>query len=134
MKILKIILILIAVAVGGFLAVGLIKPSIDYGVTVEVSRSPEVAWAVYLDTSLLREWVPEINSIKQVSGGDEMVGSVYEISMDHEGQPVITMEEVTAYEENKRMAMIFTNDLMTLDNEVVFAPKEDGGTTVILIC
>ena len=130
MKVLKILAIITVVIVVAFFSIGVIKPTVDYGASVQVSKSVEEAWSVYQDTSLLSEWVPAIKSIKQVSGGEEMVGSVYEIQMDHEGQMVTTVEEVTAFEPNKRMAMIFSNDVMVLDNEVVFTVNESGGTTI----
>jgi uncharacterized protein YndB with AHSA1/START domain len=130
MKAIKVILIIFAVLFAAYFALGVFKPSVDYGATVEVTKTPEEAWSVYTDSSLMREWVPAILSMKQISGGDEMVGSKFEIRMDHEGEIMTIVEEVTAYEEYQRMAMIFTNEVLTTDNEVTFTAKEDGGTII----
>ena len=130
MKALKIIVIVIALLFGGFFTIGLMKPSVDYGATVEVSKSPEVAWNIYSDSTLMSEWVPSIKSIKLVSGEQWAVGSKYEILMDHEGELVTTMEELTEVVENERISMIFTNEMMSIDNELTFKATAEGGTSI----
>lgn len=130
MKAIKVILIIAAILFAAFFALGIFKPSVDYGVTVEVSKSPEVAWHVYSDSSLMSEWVPSIKSITLVSGEKWAVGSKYEILMDHEGELVTTMEELTEVVENERISMTFSNDLMTIDNVVTFTANEEGGTSI----
>lgn len=130
MKAIKVILIIAAVLFAAFFALGVFKPTVDYGATIQVSKSPEVAWHVYSDSSLMKEWVPAVKSIKLISGERWAVGSKYEILMDHDGQLVSTYEELTGVEENERISMIFSNEMMTIDNEVFFEANEDGGTTI----
>lgn len=130
MKAIKVILIIAAILSAAFFAVGVFKPTVDYGATVEVSKSPEVAWAVYNDSTLMNQWVPAVKSIKLVSGEHWEVGSKYEILMDHDGQLVTTMEELTGVIENEKISMIFSNEMMSIDNEVTFTANENGGTTI----
>ena len=129
MKAIKAILIIAAVLFAAFFALGVFKPTIDYGATVEVSKSPEVAWAVYMDSSLMSEWVPTAKSITLVSGEHGQPSS-YEIMMDYEGEMVSTMEELIALQENESITFRFYNEMMSIDNTVTFTPKEDGGTTI----
>ena len=130
MKAIKIILIIAAILFAAFFAIGVFEPTVEYGATVEVSKTPEEAWAVYNDSTLMTEWVPAVKSIKLVSGEHWQEGSKYEILMDHNGQLVTTMEELTRIVENERISMIFSNEMMSIDNEVTFTANENGGTTI----
>ena len=79
MKIIKYFLFLIVGLVFIFLAIGFIKPSVNYGHEITVKKSLKEAWAVSRDESKLGQWLEGFKSIDLISGEAGTVGSKYKV-------------------------------------------------------
>lgn len=130
MKALKIIVIIAAVLFGGFFAIGVFKPSVEYGVTVEVSKSPQHAWNVYTNTETLGEWLEGFKSIKTIEDAGQEVGSVYEVEVEAQGEKHSFIEKLTAFDEPRLFGMNISNEMISTDMAITFEPTESGGTTI----
>lgn len=130
MKALKIIIIIAALLFGGFFAIGIFKPTVEYGVTVEVSKSPQHSWDVYTNPETLGEWLEGFSSIKTIEDAGQEVGSVYEVEVHAQGEKHVFIEKMTAFDEPRLFGMNISNEMISTDIAVTFEPTESGGTTI----
>ena len=130
MKVLKTIILVIAIILGGFALIGIIKPSVEYGVSVEVSKSPDQAWNVYTNPDLFDQWLEGFKSITVVEDVEGIVGSVYEVEVDANGNQAVFTEKVTAFDENELFGMHISNEDINTDISVSFEATESGGTKI----
>ena len=130
MKALKVIVIVCAILCGGFFAIGIFKPSIDYGVSIEVSKSPQHAWNVYTNTETIGDWLNGFKSIKTIEDKPGIVGSVYEVEVEDAGEKYIFIEKMTVFDEPRLFGMNISNEMISTDIAVTFEPSESGGTTI----
>jgi len=94
MKILKYILFLIAGLIIIFLAMGLLKPEVNYGCEITVNKPLEEAWYVTQDPSKFPQWLEGFKSMELISGEEGQVGSKYKVIVQPgEGQPDFEMIE-----------------------------------------
>ena len=131
MKILKYLLYLIGGFLFFFLAIGFIKPSVNYGHEITVNKSLKEAWAVQQDESKLGEWLTGFKSIDLISGEAGEVGSKYKVVVNpEEGQPDFEMTEtVISKSEFDHMALSFDSEMMLFDQTIYFS-ETDGKTTI----
>ena len=131
MKFLKYLLYLIGGLLFLFLAIGFIKPSVNYGHEITVNKSLKEAWAVQQDESKLGEWLAGFKSIDLISGEAGEVGSKYKVVVNpEEGQPDFKMTEtVISKSEFDHMALSFDSEMMLFDQTISFS-ETDGKTTI----
>ena len=131
MKFLKYLLYLIGGLLFLFLAIGFIKPSVNYGHEITVNKSLKEAWAVQQDESKLGEWLAGFKSIDLISGEAGEVGSKYKVVVNpEEGQPDFEMTEtVISKSEFDHMALSFDSEMMLFDQTISFS-ETDGKTTI----
>ncbi len=131
MKILKYILFAIVGLAIIFFAFGFIKPTINYGHEITVSKSLEEAWAVTQDESKYHLWLEGFKSIDLISGEKGEVGSKYKVVVNPgEGQPDFEMiETVESIEEFDHVDLHFDSDMMDFDQKMLFS-ETDGEVKV----
>ncbi len=131
MKILKYLVLLIAVLVLLVLAVGFIHPEVDYGSEITVSKSVEESWAVSQDESKLALWLEGFKSMELISGEKGAVGSKYKIVVNpSDGQEDFEMiETVVSVKEYDHISMEFDSDMMGFRQTILFK-KNGEGTTI----
>lgn len=131
MKILKYILYIILGLVVIYFLIGLMKPSVSYGYTIEVDKSVEEAWAVSQDESKFSQWLEGFKSMELLSGEDGAVGSTYKIIVNPgEGQEDFEMiETVVSKEEFDHIEMDFDSEFMDFKQRIDFS-ENDGKTTI----
>lgn len=131
MKILKYLLYLIVGLVIIFFAIGLIKPTVNYGHEITVNKSLKEAWAVSQDESKYGQWLDGFKSIELVSGEAGAVGSKYKVVVNpSEGQPDFEMiETVVSKKEFDHVTLHFDSEMMDFDQTILYA-ETDGKTSI----
>jgi hypothetical protein len=131
MKILKYVLFVILGLVILFFALGMIKPTINYGHEITVNKSVEEAWAVTQDESKYSEWLEGFKSIDLISGEKGEVGSKYKVVVSPgDGQPDFEMTEtLVAIKEFDHVEMEFDSEMMDFYQIISFGEK-DGKTSI----
>jgi len=124
MRILKLILGLLLGLALVFFAVGIFTPSFTYENKVEVNASVEKAWAIFTDESRMGDWLTGFQSMETISGNPGEVGSKYRMIFVENGEEMVIMEEVTAFQENELFAFTLDADPLISDVEVKFRGDE----------
>ncbi len=127
---LKYILIGIAVVILSFIAMGLLHPQIEYESRVEIKAPIEKTFYLFNDTSLMKNWMPGFQSITNVGGNVNTVGSKWKLVLKQNEEVFVMTETVTAFDPNKRFAFDLDNDVMTGTTDVLFTG--DSIKTVIV--
>lgn len=131
MKCLKITEVVLSVIFGVFALIGVIQPSVEYGVTVNTSRDQMITWDVMVANDLMSEWIEGYKSIDLMEGELNTVGSKYEVIVEHEGEVFKMVETLTAVEPGMHLAMTIENEMLTTQLNITFESGPDGGTKVI---
>ena len=131
MKILKYILIVLAVLVVIFIAIGFIVPTVEYGHEITVDKPLKEAWAVSQDETKFAQWLEGYKSIELISGEKGKVGSKYKVVVNPgEGQEDFEMiETVVAKKEFDHVNMHFDSDMMDFDQKIIYT-EVDGKTKI----
>lgn len=131
MRFLKFFLLFIAILTLVFLAIGLLKPTINYGHEISVNASLQEAWDFHKDETHYHKWLEGFKSIEHLSGDMESVGSTYKVIVNPgEGQEdfemIETIKDIKQYE---YVDLHFDSDFMTFDQKTSF--READGKTYI---
>jgi hypothetical protein len=131
MKILKYILLVIIGLVVLFIAVGLLKPTVNYGHEITVDKSVKEAWAVSQDESKYGQWLAGFKSIDLISGEQGAVGSKYKVVVNPgDGQSDFEMiETVKSMKEFEHVDLHFDSDMMDFDQRILYS-ENNGKTSV----
>jgi uncharacterized protein YndB with AHSA1/START domain len=129
MKILKILIIVLALLIMGFFALGFTTPSVEYSSTITVEKPIEEAWAIMADETRVSEWLKDVKRMEPVSGTPNTVGAVANIYVDNNGEEMMMQETITKYDVPNIIAMTFTMDFMDMDYEMTL--KEKNGKVEI---
>ncbi len=113
------------------LAIGFIKPTVEYGHEITVNKSIEEAWAVQQDVTKLDQWLQGFKSIDLISGESGKVGSKYKVIVSPgEGQPDFEMTEtLVSLKEFDNISLAFDSEMMLFDQTTTF--REKDGKTII---
>lgn len=126
MKLLKIIVIAIALIVAGFFAMGIVFSEVKYGHTITVSKPINEAWAISQDESKFQLWLEGFQSIELIEGEMFEVGSKYRVIVNPgEGQPEFEMiETLVALNPPNSITMHFDSEMMVFEQTMAFV--QDG--------
>lgn len=125
-KILKYLLVAVVVIVILFLSLGLIMPTQEYTTSVMVNAPVEKTFAVFMDTSQAREWMPGFRYFENISGKEHEAGSKWKIVFFEHGQEIVMTETVTEFKSNEVFAFNIQNEVMNSDNEVTFSVQDNS--------
>ena len=128
-KALKYIGIGALVAISSFFILGLIHPTGEYTNTTIVNAPLEKTFDIFNDTTRMREWMPGMVSMENISGGANEVGSKWKTTFRDGERDIVMTETVTAFKTNELFAFNLSNEVMNSDNEIRFTAK--GNTTEI---
>ncbi len=129
MKILKYILIIIAVLLVLIIIKVLLTPRISYETQIKVDKPQSEAWAVMSDVTKAPEWIKGFKKSELISGTANTVGAVSNIYFDEGGKEMVMKETITKIEPDKMIAMNFSMDFMDMDYEMYLS--EENGSTLI---
>lgn len=126
MKTLKYILIAILVLIVLFFAMGLIKPTVNYGHEIIVDKPLKEAWAVTQDESKYDKWLEGFKSIELIEGQQNELGSKYKVIVEPgEGQPRFEMTQtLVSLKELEHVELHFDSEFMDFEQKIIFSVKE----------
>lgn len=128
-KIIFILLGIIVAIIVGFLAMGFLNPTHENSVSVTVNAPVSKSYSVFRNPDNMGKWMDNFKSFKNVSGGDNEVGSKWEIVFDENGRDLVMVETVTAIEHDKLFAFDVEDSFAKFHIEIKF--EEVNGQTVI---
>ncbi|MCG1035444.1 SRPBCC family protein [Polaribacter sargassicola] len=131
MKRIKIILAIISFIVVAFLLTGIIVKETTYTVKVSVNKPVEEVFKTFNTSGNIKNWIPEIKSVEVVNDNPGKVGSIYKMTIDANGEEIITTEKVLDFVENKKVTLFFDAENMLKKDEYLFT-ENNGITTVTL--
>ena len=131
MKFLKYFFFLILALTILFIAVGLLKPTVNYGHEVLVNKPIKESWGVHQDDTTFPLWLKGFKSIEHLSGEKNAVGSKYKIVINPgEGQPDFTMvETIKSIKEFDHFTLHMDSDMMDFEQTTYFS-EENGKTRI----
>jgi uncharacterized protein YndB with AHSA1/START domain len=131
MKFFKYLGLLLIILVLCFFAVGLLKPTVDYGHTITVDKPVTEAWAVHQDATKYNQWLKGFQSIELIEGEQNAVGSKYRVAViPQEGADEFVMiETIKSIKPNDHITLHFDSDFMEFDQTTTF--KSKGNQTTI---
>lgn len=127
MKFLKYSLLILAILIFGFLAVGILKPTATYEHEVMVEKSRQEAWAVFQDPEKLPDWLSGFERMEHVSGTPGAVGAVSRVYFTENGESMSVEETILDLQPPTYMKMRYVSDFMDMDYEVRLS-EQDGAT------
>lgn len=125
MKYLKYLFGIILLIILIFLAMGFIKPTVEYDCEIRIDKPGMEVWAVMSDESKLSEWIQGYKRSTLLSGTANTVGAVTEVIIEENGTEMPMQETITALVPYERMAMNFTMDFMDMDYDMRLESKGD---------
>lgn len=128
-KILFTLLGIIGALIIGFIAIGLIKPTYEGGITVTVNAPVATTFAVFNDTASMRKWMDNFKRIENISGDQNQVGSKWKLVYDENGRDLVMTETITAFEQDKLFAFDMEDEYYKMHIEIRFEEKD--GKTII---
>ncbi len=102
----------------------------DYTITTTVNAPVEKTFAIFNDTTKLREWLTGFKYMENIRGKPNEVGSKWKVVFSDRGKEISMNETITAFKENELVSFNIANDFIKSKNEIRFIPK--GNTTEIV--
>jgi len=109
-----------------FISLGLIRPEVSYQNSIKVNSSAEEAFEIFMDTSIMEQWINGLKKIELTEGGMNRPGSKWKLYIEENGSTFVMNETLTAYEENRRFAFVLENEVMITDVDIRFTPSHQG--------
>ena len=128
MKTIKVILIIISTLVVAFLATGLLVQQTNYSATVSIDKPINEVFSNFMQIDSIKNWIPDIKSVKAVNINPGITGSVYDIVVLNQGQEIIMTEKIMAYVPNEKVTLFYDAENMLKKDDYLFS-EENGITT-----
>ncbi len=124
-KILLGFIAIIALLVVVFFAIGLMFPTLTTETGVTINKPRDVVWQYFTDQSKLKDWLPNVKSIENISGEPMTAGSKFKITFEENGDRIVMTETMTEVKENEVFAFTLENDVITANDRLTFIDKGD---------
>ena len=129
MKFVKITLVVILGLILIVWIAGALGGETDYRVEVKANSPVEIAWQVFMDDSLMSDWLTGLKSVEHLEGEPQTTGSKFKLIFEEQGNRYEMIETVTAIETEKRFAFDGDSDIMSSHSEITF--NQVGDSTII---
>ncbi|MCH3883091.1 MULTISPECIES: SRPBCC family protein [Tenacibaculum] len=120
MKVIKIILGIIIALTVVFLATGLVVKETKYTAEIEVNKPIEEVFALFDNPEALKDWMPEVQSIKPIEVRAGKIGSSYKMLIESQGQTMEMTEKIMSHVLNEKMTFQFDSDQMIKTDDFNF--------------
>jgi uncharacterized membrane protein len=131
MKTIKVILIIISILVFAFLVTGIVIKETSYTAKVSIEKPLTTVFNNFMKIDSVKNWIPEIKSVKAVNQNTGIIGSVYNVVVLNQGQEIAMTEKIMAYVPNEKVTLFFDAENMLKKDDYLFT-EENGVTTVTL--
>ena len=129
MKIVKFFLRVLVLAIVVFLTTGLLVKETTYQMSVSIDKPLDEVFAAFNDTSQLKTWMPEIQSIETLEYRLGIVGNKYKLLIVNESDTIEMNEKILAYIPNDKVTLYFEGDNMLKTEDYNFSER-NGVTTI----
>lgn len=116
---------IILIVVIAFCSLGIIFPDHEYVITTTINAPVEKTFAVFNDTTRMKEWMLNFRSIENISGKPNEPGSKWKLTFFDHGREVVMTETMTAFEPNKVFAFDIENDVIYSRNDIRFVARNN---------
>ena len=131
MKTIKVILIIISILVFAFLVTGIVIKETSYTAKVSIEKPLTTVFNNFMKIDSVKNWIPEIKSVKAVNQNTGIIGSVYNVVVLNQGQEIAMTEKIMAYVPNEKVTLFFDAENMLKKDDYLFT-EENGVTTITL--
>jgi hypothetical protein len=111
-------LVVIAILVIGFFALGLIKQKVTYECEIMVDKPIEESGYVAQDEERMSEWLEGFKKIEHVSGRPKTVGNVSNVYFTHNGKEMVVKRTITAIKLFESVESLNETDFMNMEYSV----------------
>ncbi len=130
MKTIKVILGIIIGLSLVFFATGLVVKETTYTTQVIIEKPVKEVFETFNTEGLVKEWIPDLISIKPLETKPGKVGSTYEMIINNNGQEIKLVEKVLAYVPEEKVTLFFKADSMLKTDDYTFTFENDKTTIV----
>ncbi|MDG2193831.1 MAG: SRPBCC family protein [Polaribacter sp.] len=123
-KIAKIIFKLSAVLLLIFLATGLLIKETSYQVKIQINKPLVEVFKVFNDSSKWQDWMPELRSVEVVEARPGVVGSVYKMLLENEGEMMTATKKIMAYVPEEKTTFYFRVDEVLKTDDYSFLTRD----------
>ncbi len=117
-KILLAIVALVVLAVAVFFAPGLFVGDLTNETRLVINKPRDEVWDKFQDDSKMGEWLKNFKSIETVEGKPRTVGSKHRITFDMDGEEIVMMQTMTAFNKGESFAFKLENETMYSEIDV----------------
>jgi len=125
MRILKFLLKVLAVIVALFFLSGLLFSKINYTTSQRINLPVDQTFALFNDSSKMKDWMEGLQSFKTIEEKPGVVGSRYQIVIDAQNEFTKMEELVTAYKENEKVSLTIESVEMIKQDNYTFQAVDD---------
>lgn len=126
MRFSTVLVLLVLLAVAGFIYVGVREPSFGNQAEVEIAAPLELTFAVFRDSDNLPLWLTGFRKIEYLRGEENQPGSYYRLTMVEDGRETIMTRQITALVENEHFAMAVESNMLTSEANFWFEAIGDA--------
>lgn len=119
-RILKIVVIVIALAVGAGYIFGSVAGDVEYTSSVEIEAPQGFSWSVFQDPTHMRTWLQGFQRIEMLDGDIGKPGSQYNIVLLEHGKEIQVVQTLLEMRPPKEMIYALENDHLMGRTEIVF--------------
>jgi len=112
-----------------FVLVGVFVPEVSFSSKVKVNKPINLSWQIFMDESIMADWLPGFKSTEHLSGVENEPGSTYKMVFEEKGKVFEMIETVTVMKENEEFSFDLDHKMMSSTNQVLF--KNEGNNTII---
>ena len=131
MKFLKTASIIIFSGIFVYFIIGLLTPPVSKEVSLELNQPVEKIFSILTDQSNMIKWIPDLKSVKQVSGRPNTIVSVSEFVFERNGIEIPIIVKIYDYKEDESMNMTLTHDKLVSNVKIKVVPS--GNNTKLYI-
>lgn len=133
MRLSGIVIFLILATLIAYVAVGAMKPSIDFATQVQVTKDPAESFRIASDPQRWREWHAALASVDYLRGPEAAAGSFYRLTFRTADDDTIVTRQLTHLD---RAAAEFKLEDLTpqllVRTHAILQPSPSGGTLITL--
>ena len=129
-RILLIILGIVALLIVGVVIIGLMNPTYNETITVEVDAPVDKTFDIFNKPGTMGEWLEGFVSMEILEGEQNEVGAKYKLTFEENGKQFSMVETITEFDENQRVGFDLTDDHGGDFHMNITFTEKDGKTTI----
>jgi uncharacterized membrane protein len=110
---------------------GIVIKETSYTAKVSIEKPLTTVFNNFMKIDSVKNWIPEIKSVKAVNQNTGIIGSVYNVVVLNQGQEIAMTEKIMAYVPNEKVTLFFDAENMLKKDDYLFT-EENGVTTITL--